>query len=67
VSKSPVVFNLRQALVAIILGNLIYFALMPLLPAAVQHHRFQFDLGTVLDFCLCLVAYSLIRSVRRWR
>ena len=66
-SKSPVLVNLVQALVAILLGNVIYFALMPSLPPAVQHHRFQVDLGTAVDFWFCLVAYGVIRTARRWR
>ena len=66
-SKPPVLVNLVQALVAIVLGNLIYFALMPSLPPAARHHRFQLDLGTVVDFWFCLVAYGLIRTARRWR
>ena len=66
-SKSPVLVNMVQALVAILLGNLIYFAVMPSLPFAAQHHRFQFDLGTVIDFSICLAAYWLIRTTKRWR
>ena len=59
--------NFLQALAAILLGNLAYFALMPSLPPAARHHRFQFDWGTVIDFWFCLVAYGLIRTARRWR
>jgi hypothetical protein len=67
VSKSSVLVNLLQALVAIILGNLVYFLLLPSLPPIARHHRFQLDLGTVVDFWFCLVAYGLIRTARRWR
>jgi hypothetical protein len=67
VSKRPVIANFLEALVAIILGNAVYFLLMPHLPAAARHHRFQVDLGTVVDFWFCLVAYGLVRTVRRWR
>jgi hypothetical protein len=59
--------NFLQALAAILLGNLVYFALMPSLPAAARHHRFQLDWGTVVDFWFCLVAYGLIRTARKWR
>ena len=44
-SKPSVLVNLLQALVAIILGNVVYYALLPSLPLAARHHRFQFDLG----------------------
>jgi hypothetical protein len=67
VSKPSVLINFLQALLAIILGNLVYFALIPSLPAAARHHPFHVDLGLILDFWFCLVAYGLIRTARRWR
>jgi hypothetical protein len=59
--------NLLQAFVAIVLGNVAYFLLLPSLPPIARHHRFQVDLGTLVDFWFCLVAYGLIRTARRWR
>lgn len=67
VSKPSVLTNLLQMLLAILLGNVVYFLLLPHLPPAARHHRFQLDLGTVVDFWFCLVIYGLIRTVRRWR
>jgi len=67
VSKPSVLINFLQALLAIILGNVVYFVLIPLLPPAAHHRPFHMDLGLILDFCFCLVAYGLIRSARRWR
>ena len=67
VSKPSVLMNFLQALLAIILGNVVYFVLMPSLPPVARHHRFQLDLGTVVDFWFCLVAYGLIRTARKWR
>ena len=67
VSKPSVLINLLQALLAIILGNVVYFLLIPSLPPVARHHRFQLDLGTVIDFWFCLVAYGLIRTARKWR
>jgi len=67
VSKASVLANLLQMLLAIILGNVVYFALMPSLPPAARHHQFQLDMGTVIDFGLCLAIYGLIRTSRRWR
>ena len=66
-SKESVLVNFLQALVAIVLGNVVYFLLMPSLPAAARHHRFHTDLGTLVDFWFCLVAYGLIRTARRWK
>jgi len=47
-------------LVAIVLGQALYFALAPHLPPAARHQSFQFDLGTVIDFWFCLFVYGLI-------
>ncbi len=67
VSKLPVLVNFIQALLAIVLGNVVYFVLMPSLPMAARHRPFRMDLGLVIDFWFCLVAYGLIRTARRWR
>jgi hypothetical protein len=67
VSKQSVRLNFLQALLAIILGNLVYFALLPSLPPIAQHHPRQYDLGMLLDFWFCVVAWGLIRTARRWR
>ena len=66
-SKQSVLVNFLQALLAIVLGNVVYFVLMPSMPAAARHHRFHTDLGTLVDFWFCLVAYGLIRTARKWR
>lgn len=66
-SKQSVGLNFLQALLAILLGNLVYFALIPSLPPIARHHQFHIDLGMVLDFWFCLVAYGLIRTARKWR
>ncbi len=66
-SKPLVLINLLQALLAIILGNVVYFALIPSLPAVARHRPFHLDVGMVVDFWFCLVAYGLIRTARRWR
>jgi hypothetical protein len=67
VSNRSVLINFLQALLAIILGNVVYFALVPSLPPVARHHPFHMDLGIVLDFSFCLVAYGLIRTARKWR
>jgi energy-converting hydrogenase Eha subunit A len=67
VSKPTVLVNFFQALLAIILGNAVYFALLPSMPPAARHRPFRMDLGTVVDFFFCVVAYGLIRTARRWR
>ncbi len=66
-SKPTVLVNFLQALLAIILGNVVYFALVPSLPPAARHRPFRYDLGMLLDFWFCLVIYGLIRTARKWR
>ena len=46
-------------------GNLVYFLMMPLLPAALQHELFRLDMGLFIDFLFCGAALILIRRVRR--
>jgi len=52
--------KLVKFLVAILLGNALYFALSPHLPPAAQHHSWTVDMGTVVDFWLCLMVYGLM-------
>jgi hypothetical protein len=66
VSKPTVLVNFLQALLAILLGNVVYFAIVPSLPPVARHRPSQLDLGMVVDFWFCLVAYGLIRTVRKW-
>ncbi len=56
-----------QALLAIILGNLVYFLLLPSLPPIAKHHPFNLDLGMILDFGFCVVIYAFIRTLRKSR
>lgn len=47
-------------LVAILLGNALYFAASPHLPPAAQHRSWEVDLGTVVDFWFCLLVYGVM-------
>ena len=67
VSKLSVLTNFLQTLLAIVLGNVVYFVLAPSLPPVARHRPMRLDLGMVVDFWFCLVAYGLIRTARRWR
>jgi hypothetical protein len=49
-----------EYLVAILAGNAIYFALYPRLPLPAQHHPFDLDLGTLIDFWFCLMVFGLL-------
>lgn len=51
-------------LVAILLGNALYFSLDRYLPPLARHHPFKMDLGTVVDFWFCLMVYGLLELGR---
>jgi hypothetical protein len=60
-----------EYLVAILVGNAIYFLILfPALPRLLQHQPFRFDPGLVLDFVGCVGVYGVIRlavaHARRW-
>jgi hypothetical protein len=61
--------NFVQSLIAVVVGNAVYFLLLvPLLPPAAHHRRERIDLGLVVDFWVCLVIYGLLEIiVRRWK
>ncbi len=66
-SKRSVSANYLQSLLAVLLGNAAYYVLMPSLPQPARHQLFQIDLGLLVDFWFCLVAYGLIRTAQWWR
>ena len=49
-------------LVAVVLGNGLYFALSPHLPSAARHQRFQLDLGTLVDLWFCVLVYGILET-----
>jgi hypothetical protein len=50
-----------EYLAATIIGNLIYFySLEPHLPASLQHSGRGLDLGSLVDFLVCVAMYGLI-------
>ncbi len=51
-----------EYLIAILLGNAIYFfSLAPHLPASMRHTAPKTDWGTLVDFLVCAGVYGLIR------
>ena len=47
-------------LVAVLVGNFLYFTLSPHFPPAARHKAFRLDLGTLIDFWFCLLVYGVI-------
>lgn len=67
VRKSYLPKNFWQSLIAVVIGNAIYFLLMPELPRLARHTTFRIDLGLVVDFWICLVIYGLLEFLKRLR
>ncbi len=63
--SKPSVTNFVHSLMAVLAGNAAYFLFIPFLPLRARHATFQIDLGLVVDFCFCLVAFGIIKIVTR--
>ena len=50
-------------LAGILIGNAVYFTLLPHLPVAARHRPFAFDLGLLLDFAFCVAAYAGVNAL----
>ena len=60
--------NFLQSLAAVVAGNVVYFLVMPYLPAVAQHNPARkLDLGVIVDFWICLVIWGVIKSVWKIR
>jgi hypothetical protein len=55
--------NFAHSLAAVIVGNLVYFFIMPYLPVAARHMSRSFDLGMAIDFIFCLVILGIIKAI----
>ncbi len=47
-------------LIAIVVGNLVYFVLSPHLPPVAQHEPYHADIGLFVDLWFCVAIYGLI-------
>jgi len=59
--------NFLHALVAVLAGNAAYFLVEKYLPVRARHVVFKLDLGMVVDFWFCLVAFGIVKTVANWR
>ena len=50
-------------LLAILLGNTLYFLVAPHLPGELTHDIFRVDVGLFFDFGICAGLYVLIRKM----
>jgi hypothetical protein len=51
-----------RMLLAVLLGNVVYFSAEPFLSAQVRHSLYQFDAGLILDFAICFGIYLLLKT-----
>ena len=65
--KSYLPKNFWQSLIAVLVGNAIYFLFMPYMPLRARHVTLRVDFGLVVDFWICLVIYGLLELLKRWR
>jgi hypothetical protein len=63
--KRSLFSGLGESFLAVLLGNIIYFAAAPALPESLQHQLFRPDLGLLLDFLVCAAVFYVIRVARR--
>src|SRR5205823_13554976 len=54
--------NWMRMLLAVLLGNLVYFATETAMPAVLRHDLYQVDAGLLVDFALCVGIYLLLRA-----
>lgn len=47
-------------LIAVVVGNVVYFSFESHLPPAAQHQPYHADLGMFVDLWFCVVAYGLL-------
>ena len=56
--------NFLNALVAVLVGNAIYFLLMPQFPRVMRHSLFIEDWGLLVDFVVCAIVFVLVKIGR---
>ena len=52
-----------QSLIAVLAGNAIYYCVEPYLPPRGHHQLYQIDWGLAVDFWICVICYSLVRTI----
>ncbi|HEY6249177.1 MAG TPA: hypothetical protein VI685_04405 [Candidatus Angelobacter sp.] len=55
------------ALAAVLIGNAIYWFLMPYLPQRGRHAPGRLDWGLLVDFWICVLIYNLLLALVRKR
>ncbi len=63
-AKSSAARNFLDALLAVLVGNAVYFLLMPHLPPVARHVLFKEDWGLLVDFCICAAIFAAVKFAR---
>ena len=53
-----------QSLIAVLVGNAIYYGVERYLPPRGRHQPYQIDWGLAVDFWICVACYGLARLIR---
>jgi len=61
------VTNFVHALIAVIVGNIVYFLLVPYLPPAAHQRACPMGLGMVGSFWFCLAVLGIVKMAARRR
>ena len=52
-----------QSLIAVMVGNGIYYSIWRYLPPRGQHQLYRIDWGLAVDFWICVICYFLVRLI----
>jgi len=63
-TRRPFTRSFWQSLIAILVGNALYYGVYRYLPPRAQHQLYQIDWGLAVDFWICVVCYQLIKLIR---
>jgi hypothetical protein len=65
----PVTFRRRflHSLLAVLIGNAVYFGFESRFPPAARHTPYQIDVGLVVAFWFCLAAWGLLAFIPYFR
>jgi hypothetical protein len=62
-AMSPRTRRWIKYLIAIVIGNLLYFSLQSHFPRVLQHHPYHADFGMFVDLWFCVAVFGLIDLV----
>lgn len=56
------IHNWMRMLFAVLMGNVIYFVMQPVLPEPFKHDIYKVDAGLLVDLAICAALYLAIRK-----